>query len=46
MCGKWRYIGGAIVVAFGVAVLPLQAQRGQGMGGQGLGGPTGPNSRN
>lgn len=43
MFGKWTYAGGAIVVALGVAVMPLQAQRGLGMGGQGLRGPAGPN---
>jgi Spy/CpxP family protein refolding chaperone len=43
MCGRWRYIGGALVVALGVAVMPLQAQRGHGFRGQGLRGPAGPN---
>ena len=42
MFGKWRYAGSALVVALGVAVMPLHAQRGQGFRGQGLragGGP-------
>jgi len=43
MCGKWKYAGGALVVALGVAVMPLQAQRGQGFRGQGVGGQGGPN---
>ncbi|MFH1763449.1 MAG: Spy/CpxP family protein refolding chaperone [Gemmatimonadota bacterium] len=43
MCGKWRYIGGALVVALGVAVMPLQAQRGMGLRGPGVRGPGGPN---
>ncbi len=43
MCGKWRYAGGALVVALGVAVMPVQAQRGQGFRGQGFGGQGGPN---
>jgi len=43
MCGKWRYVGSALVVALGVAVLPLHAQRGQGTPGQGLRGRGGPN---
>lgn len=43
MCGKWRYVGSALVVALGVAVLPLHAQRGQGFRGQGLRAGGGPN---
>lgn len=43
MCGKWRYIGGALVVALGVAAMPLQAQRGMGPRGQGVRGQGGPN---
>ncbi len=43
MCGKWRYIGGALVVALGLAVMPLQAQRGMGPRGQGVRGQGGPN---
>ena len=43
MFGKWRYSGGALVVALAMAVMPLQAQRGQGFRGQGFRGPQGPN---
>lgn len=43
MFGKWRYAGGALVVVLAVAVMPLQAQRGQGFRGQGFRGPGGPN---
>jgi hypothetical protein len=43
MFGKWRYVGGALVLALGVAVLPLHAQRGKGPRGQGIRGQGGPN---
>ena len=43
MCGKWRFVGSALVIAAAVAVLPLHAQRGQGFRGQGFGGQRGPN---
>jgi len=43
MFGKWEYVGGALVVALAMAVMPLQAQRGQEFRGQGFRGPGGPN---
>ena len=43
MCGKWRYGVGALVLALAVAVMPLQAQRGQGLPAQGFRGQGGPN---
>lgn len=43
MFGKWRYAGGALILALGLAVVPVEAQRGPGMGGRALLGPGGPN---
>jgi hypothetical protein len=46
MAGKWRYVGGALVVALGVAIMPLEAQMGmggRGRGPEGPGEPGGPN---
>ena len=43
MSGKWRVLGGALMVALSVSVSPLQAQRGQGRGRAGMDRPGGPN---
>lgn len=43
MCGKWSFIGSALIVAVAVAALPLHGQRGQGPRGPRAGGQRGPN---
>jgi hypothetical protein len=43
MRGHWRYFGGALVIALGVAAGPLEAQRGFGGRGRGFQDPAGPN---
>lgn len=46
MRGHWRYFGGALIIALGVAAGPLEAQRGFGGRGRGFQDPAGPNLGN
>jgi hypothetical protein len=43
MIGRVKYQTGSLILALAVAAVPLQAQRGQGVGGEAFRGPGGPN---